>query len=337
MIIARNVNGALSAALALLESDGIAEDSRNGLVLRIPYPVTITYESPQERVLFSPVRDANPYFHFAEALWMLAGRNDLGWIQQFNSRIGEYSDDGEILHGAYGFRWRKWFGIDQLKMVIEHLRSQPNSRRAVLQMWSPCGDLLNYNGCGGLDSKDLPCNLMVLFGVTRGRLDMSVFNRSNDAIWGAFGANAVHMSFLQEYVAAALQISVGRYYQISNNLHVYTDRFPCSVREQLRQDCEDRYATGAVSSCPILDSGESIEQWDADLELFMSMGVEKDFRTVFFREIAAPMWRSWWARKRKMNSGREDAECVVASDWKTACVEWIDRREQKKVVDQCSE
>ena len=110
MLEVRNVNEALPAALELLEKDGISETSRNGPVLRIPYPVTIAYKRPWERVLFSNARDANPYFHLFESMWMLAGRNDLGWIQQFNSRMSEFSDDGISLHGAYGYRWRKWFG-----------------------------------------------------------------------------------------------------------------------------------------------------------------------------------------------------------------------------------
>ena len=50
---------------------------------------------------------------------------------------------------------------------------------------------------------------------------MSIVNRSNDMIWGAYGANAVHMSMLLEYMAAMTGFQVGIYYQISNNLHAY--------------------------------------------------------------------------------------------------------------------
>jgi hypothetical protein len=50
---------------------------------------------------------------------------------------------------------------------------------------------------------------------------MTVFCRSNDLIWGAYGANAVHMSILQEYVACGLARPVGHYWQVSNNYHVY--------------------------------------------------------------------------------------------------------------------
>ena len=338
MIEVRNVNDALPLALDLLDRVGVLEGSRNGSVLRVPYPVTIAYKRPWERVLFSSVRDANPYFHLFESLWMLAGRNDLGWIQQFNSRMHEFSDDGMHLHGAYGYRWRQWFDFDQLKIMIEHLRDNPSSRRAVLQMWSPLGDMVGLNGVGGLQAKDVPCNVTVLFAMNGGAIDMTVFNRSNDAIWGAFGANAVHMSVLQDYVASALCVPMGMYYQISNNLHVYVDRFDSDLRARLCQG-DDRYTNGLVQCCPLLYAGEGMEQWDSDLSIFMSVGGGESgvFSTRFFGGVISPMWRSWCARKQKMNDGREDASRILADDWRIACLEWIDRREQKRMVNQCSE
>ena len=63
-------------------------------------------------------------------------------------------------------------------------------------MWDAKQDLSHRN-----ESKDLPCNTHVYFSIREGFLDMTVCNRSNDLIWGCCGANAVHMSFLQEYVA----------------------------------------------------------------------------------------------------------------------------------------
>ena len=113
-IHARNVSEALYLAKQALEVNGVEVQTRNGAALEFPTPVMTTYTDSRERVLFYPQRDANPYFHFMESLWMLAGRNDVEWISQFNGRINTYSDDGEHFHGAYGFRWREWFTKDQL-------------------------------------------------------------------------------------------------------------------------------------------------------------------------------------------------------------------------------
>src|ERR1017187_3661662 len=102
----RNVHEALPRALALLEQEGVERPSRNGPVLLGP-SVTTVYERPCERVIFWPERDANPYFHLYEALWMLAGRDGIAGPARYAKQIREYSDDGVVLHGAYGDRWRK--------------------------------------------------------------------------------------------------------------------------------------------------------------------------------------------------------------------------------------
>ncbi len=79
VISVRNVHEALPEALRFLRQTGVPRDSRNGAVLQAPCPVTTVYRRPDERVLFWPERDANPFFHFMESLWMLAGRNDVAW------------------------------------------------------------------------------------------------------------------------------------------------------------------------------------------------------------------------------------------------------------------
>jgi thymidylate synthase len=126
-------------------------------------PVTVTYERPVERVLFNPARDANPFFHVFESLWMIAGRNDVKPLAYYNSKIAEIaSDDGETFNGAYGYRWRhspvghlEYEGtsiIDQLKLITNQLKQKPESRRCVLQMWGIENDLLRID-----DTKDVCC------------------------------------------------------------------------------------------------------------------------------------------------------------------------------------
>ena len=214
----RNVSEALFVVKQSLEENGVAVSTRGGDVLEFPGPVTTTYTHPRERVLFYPQRDANPFFHFMESLWMLAGRNDVQFVNTFNGRMNQYSDDGITYHGAYGYRWRKWFGYDQFDRVIERLLSFPNDRRTVLTMWDPVKDLVETN-----NGKDYPCNTQIFFSERKDLLNMTVVNRSNDLIWGAYGANAVHMSMLQEYFAGRLELGVGTYTQFSNNLHAYVD------------------------------------------------------------------------------------------------------------------
>src|SRR5690242_7931923 len=151
VIDANNVNGAWHQAKLFLNRSGVLRQSRNGEVLEYPDPVTTKYRYPRERVLFDEKRDSNPFFSFFEGLWMLAGRNDVAWISQFNKRMMSYSDDGVTYHAAYGHRWRQHFDKDQLPEIIDLLKGNYDERRAVLQMWDPRTDL-------GRNGKDLPCN-----------------------------------------------------------------------------------------------------------------------------------------------------------------------------------
>ena len=108
-VYARNVSEALYIGLMLLQDKGEWVESRSGHVIEYPSPVMTVYKRPEERVLFYPSRDANPFFHLFEALWMLAGRDDLKFVSRFNKRMKDFSDDGVTLNGAYGYRWKEYF------------------------------------------------------------------------------------------------------------------------------------------------------------------------------------------------------------------------------------
>ena len=217
-VYARNVSEALYIGLMLLQDKGEWVESRSGHVIEYPSPVMTVYKRPEERVLFYPSRDANPFFHLFEALWMLAGRDDLKFVSRFNKRMKDFSDDGVTLNGAYGYRWKEYFSKNQLDLLIFHLREQPESRRAVLQMWSTddLSKTFNEPSC-----KDVPCNTQIYFKIKHGRLQMTVTCRSNDIIWGTYGANAVHFSILQEYIAARVGVEMGTYYHLSDSFHAY--------------------------------------------------------------------------------------------------------------------
>jgi len=355
VIEARNVHQALPLGMGLLVDHGIFRDSRNGQVLVADGPVTTVYDKPKERVIFWPERDANPFFHFMEGLWMLAGRNDVKWISQFSSNIKNYSDDRLTFHGAYGHRWinhfnkevilatkeidgvagSTWVPFNQLEAIAEILKKNKDDRRAVLQMWNAEDDL-------GKEGKDFPCNTQIYFSVDeKNLLNMSVCNRSNDIIWGAYGANAVHMSMLQEFMAAWIGVEVGRYWQISNNYHAYTEVF--EKHKSLISDRHigtfeiDPYQYGrkgrqAVSPFPMVN--KPVDVWMSDLTLFMEQGPVTGFNDVFFRRVVNPIWNSWFAYKNKesgsyIEQALAHLEGCVATDWQLACKEWLERRKDK--------
>ena len=318
IISARNVSEALILGLQAVNEEGLLRDSRNGPVKVFEYPVTTVYEKPDERVVFYPDRDANPYFHFMEGLWMIAGRNDVEWISRFNASIANYSDDGVTFHGAYGYRWRKHFGFDQIDIIAEQLRANPDDRRIVLQMWDPKVDLAR----GG---KDFPCNTAIKFRIVDGRLDMTVENRSNDMIWGAYGANAVHFSMLQEYMAAKIGVSLGHYWQVSTNFHSYMDTLK-KHSALLLEKPSSPYHLGEVE--PFRMVNVDILDWESQLEVFMQEGDRAmGYTDPFFKRVAVPLLQSHRAFKQKdFAKAIALAEGCMAKDWSRATVEWLGRR-----------
>src|SRR3989337_1533259 len=108
-ITVRNVNYALPEGAQLIKMYGKPTAPRGQATLEVPEPVTTVYEHPWERVLFSDERDANPFLHFFESLWLLAGRQDVEFVAQFNPRMANYSDDGTTFHAPYGYRLRHHF------------------------------------------------------------------------------------------------------------------------------------------------------------------------------------------------------------------------------------
>lgn len=345
LIYARNVQQALPKGLRLLRDFGLRRGSRNGPVIVAPWPVVTVYEQPLERVVFWPQRDANPFFHFFESLWMLAGRQDLQPLTRYVRGFGEFSDDGETLHGAYGYRWRQAFRRDQLDVIADRLRRDPDDRRCVLQMWHADLDL-DRNG------RDLPCNLMAT--VQRdvlGRLDLTVFCRSNDIIWGAYGANAVQFGFLLEYLAIAVGCQAGTYRQVSVNWHAYEDLFSRMAPDLIREAFSslyaipsailDPYAGGKVAHIQMSDGGgpEASRRVDAIIsELLMHDGTEfalprSSGQGDPWAEMAYTLLRAHHAFRTLRAPDRYRAALDVLAygdqraDWIVAAQQWIERRQ----------
>jgi thymidylate synthase len=269
-----------------------------------------------------------------ESLWMLAGRNDVDWISKYNGRINNYSDDGVTFHGAYGHRWRNWgaksrgtFKFDQLEVAIHRLIHYENDRRTVIGMWDPTKDFSTDN-----DGKDYPCNTQIMFWVRNNTLNMTVCNRSNDMIWGAYGANAVHMSILLEYMAARIDCAVGTYYQFSNNLHAYVDTL--EKVKNIEPDY-DPYLTlninkkdgfsekGSYNPKPLVDEPAC---FDKELQRWMN-NETNTYTNSYFDQVLTPMDLSWNAWKEKnVDEAVRHAENIEDLAWRKACVEWLMRR-----------
>lgn len=317
----RNVQQAFCFGLSALKQFGVERNTRNGKALVCKHPFSTTYEKPTERVLFWPERDANPFFHLFEALWMLQGRRDVWFVAQFAKNLASYSDDGKTLHGAYGYRWHEHFGVEQLVLIIDRLRRNPEDRRCVLGMWDPAADL-------GRDGKDVPCNTHAYVQVNHeGKLELTVCNRSNDLVWGAYGANAVHFSVLQEYLATCIGVPVGPYHQVSANTHVYEQHWKLLDLPASREDF-DPYRDGLVQPKPLMTLPSY--EWHRELRELLDRQHWQP-TDPFLRGTVEPMYRAWGVFRTtdeaRVTHARDIvAQDVEASDWRKACVEWLERR-----------
>lgn len=342
-ITVNTVDEALLEGMRFLANNGTLQETRNGKAYVSPVPVTTIYQKPTNRVLLNQTRDANPFFHLFEALWMLTGDDQVAFPGRFAKQLYQYSDDGVTLNGAYGARWRRAghdCTIDQLDEVVGKLMDNPYDRRVVMSMWDPEYDL------GA--SKDVCCNLAVKFSSQDGvTLDMFVFNRSNDIIWGAYGANAVHFSVLMEYVALASGLRVGKYYQISTDYHMYRDTFdkmkdvdlaPNGIREYC-DSIENEYSIYNYKAIPLFDGSELPISFRQDCEDLISVKdfMRQRYRTRFFNEVVKPMMLTWieyedWKQNKSASRLSERCEpfsfLIGDKVWRRACREWISRRER---------
>ena len=341
VINARNVNDALLLGIDLFndEFNYRVQESRNGITYEALEPVTTVYRNPCERVCLMQERDANPFFHFIESMWMLAGRKDLKPLTYYVSSMKNFSDDGETLWGAYGHRWKEYFLKNQLDIIIKMLQKNPEDRRAVLQMWDALHDL-------DKQGKDVPCNTNIYFKIRDNKLNMTVCNRSNDMLWGAYGANVVHMSILQEYMAAHLEVEVGVYRQVSDSFHIYLNDVWDKVKGMeidvyTYRDIKNPYDTLDDYKPSLLFTDTGVLDWELNRFLNMHpMDIESftdGWVNPAFTDIAIPMLQVHRAYKMKnFKEVYDKIDLIKASDWRTACFDWV-RKRDKTIINKTDE
>lgn len=217
------INTALPDLFGALLSEGQDVGSRNGRTMELPF-TGITLADGTAREILIPGRKHNLAAQIAETMWVLSGRNDVPWLSLYLPRAADYSDDGVTWRGGYGRRIRNWeprvdggWAIDQLEHVVNLLRQSPGTRQAVISIYDPEID------CN--PGKDIPCNDFLHFLSRDGRLDLHIFVRSNDAMWGWSGINVFEWSSLLEVVAGMVGLDVGSLHFSVSSFHLYEQHF----------------------------------------------------------------------------------------------------------------
>ena len=177
-----------------------------GVVLEITNPLARISRTEKKGTLFSCL---------GELCWYLAKTNKLEFISYYLPAYKSYADGNEIF-GGYGPRLFDWRGINQFENIADILRSKPDSRQAVIQLFD-AQDLV-------ADHNDIPCTCTLQFMLRRGQLHMFTYMRSNDAYVG-FPHDVFCFTMLQEIMARKLSVDLGTYKHAVGSLHLYNQSF----------------------------------------------------------------------------------------------------------------
>ena len=307
---ARNTNHMGAIVYHHIEADTNREDSRNGKVLAFDTPCAFVYTHPQEMVNLCPVRDANPFFHLMEAVAMVAEANSVELLCWFNSQMRQYSDNGVTYNAFYGTRMG-----NQFNQAVSLLHKDPDTRQAVIQLWDK-KDLLK-------DTKDKACNMSMVFRRFGDIIDMTVFCRSNDLIYGGVtGANVVHFPFIHAVLCYELECIQGSFVHVVNNAHVYVDnpKYEC-LSNYSYTDVSDMIEVGIdCDRVAIKYFCNIIRQYPDEIEQVVGGGK-------FMNGVLVPMYNAF-ARHKSEKNGLSICHHIYDDAWRKAASQWLMRREQ---------
>jgi thymidylate synthase len=179
----------------------------------------LSISDPKEKWVSNRIPAMSISFALAELIWILNGSDTAKIINYWNSTLSRYAGHDDNYNGAYGFRIRRNFGVDQLEKAYCVLHNKPESRQTVILIWDPKKDLPKDDGSPS--NADIPCNICSMLKVRNNKLEWTQIMRSNDVFLG-LPYNFIQFTSMQEILAGWLEIGIGNYTHYSDSLHLYT-------------------------------------------------------------------------------------------------------------------
>ncbi|HET8885930.1 MAG TPA: thymidylate synthase [Salinimicrobium sp.] len=164
-----------------------------------------------------------------ELLWFLNGDTNIEYLQENGVRIwNEWADENGDLGPVYGHQWRNWNseGIDQIKEVVETLKTNPNSRRMMVSAWNPSvmpdtSKSFSENVANGKAALP-PCHALFHFYVADGKLSCQLYQRSADIFLGV-PFNIASYALLTMMMAQVCDLQVGEFIHTFGDAHIYSN------------------------------------------------------------------------------------------------------------------
>lgn len=188
-----NLPEAYHEALIALNDYGEVSDCKDWNTEQLELSMTMEVENPLEEPMISKC--------------FIGGPSEL---QQYMMEMLDGILDFEVEKGNWVYTYHQRYA-DQYQFIIDELRRNPSSRRAVMMIWDKTKD--DY-------SDEPPCFNHAQFLIRDNKLHMKVLFRSNDACKATF-MNAFALIMLQKRIANELGVKVGTYTHRANSFHCY--------------------------------------------------------------------------------------------------------------------
>ena len=152
-----------------------------------------------------------------ELLWFLKGDTNVKYLQDHGVNIwNEWADQTGDLGPVYGAQWRSWRAadqrvIDQIAVVVEQIKTNPDSRRLIVSAWN----------VAEIDKMRLPpCHALFQFYVIGGKLSCQLYQRSADVFLGV-PFNIASYALLTMMMAQVTGLEPGEFIHTLGDAHLY--------------------------------------------------------------------------------------------------------------------
>ena len=196
-------------AFELLFSD-INTNGESFAGTKAKFNVSFTLMDPSDKVITTPERKFNLDYAEYEWLWYLKGDRDAKQISEKAKIWKQMMVPGTTnVVSNYGYFWNY---NDQLKRVINELKTNPETRKAIIVHYL-LHELEMYK-------YDTPCNVALNFYIRNERLHLTIFARSID-LWFGFGNDQYCFAKLMEKISLETNYKIGHMNWHITNLHIY--------------------------------------------------------------------------------------------------------------------